>query len=64
MASYGCLHEWAGVLGNPEAASLLEEILEEEKAANAALTQLARTRSNPEALGEAAGSGRGRTSVV
>src|SRR5580692_1267309 len=29
-ASYGCLHEWAGVLGNEKAASILEEILEEE----------------------------------
>lgn len=52
MASYGCLHEWAGVLGNQEAADLLEEILDEEKAANGALTDLARERSNDEALGE------------
>ena len=33
MASYGCLHEWAGLLGNEEAAELLMEILGEEKAA-------------------------------
>jgi len=46
IASYGCLHEWAGVLGNNEAASLLEEILDEEKAANESLTELARKRSN------------------
>ena len=52
MASYGCLHEWAGLLGNPEAAALLEEILEEEKAANESLTELARASSNEEALGE------------
>jgi ferritin-like metal-binding protein YciE len=51
-ASYGCLHEWAGVLGNEEAASILEEILEEEKAANETLTKLARSSSNEEALGE------------
>ena len=38
MASYGCLHEWAGLLGNQEAAGLLQEILEEEKAANESLT--------------------------
>src|ERR1700679_1658762 len=31
MASYGCLHEWAGLLGNKEAAGLLGEILGEEK---------------------------------
>lgn len=52
MATYGCLHEWAGVLGNQEAADLLEGILDEEKAANRALTALARERSNEEALGE------------
>jgi ferritin-like metal-binding protein YciE len=52
MASYGCLHEWAGVLGNQEAADILEEILDEEKAANGSLTELARERSNEEALGE------------
>ena len=52
MASYGCLHEWAGLLGNNEAASLLEQILEEEKAANESLTELARASSNEEALGE------------
>ena len=52
MASYGCLHEWAGLLGNEEAAGLLEEILDEEKAANETLTELARASSNEEALGE------------
>lgn len=51
MASYGCLHEWAGLLGNEEAAGLLQEILGEEKAANEALTKLARASSNEEALG-------------
>ena len=51
-ASYGCLHEWAGLLGNEEAASILEEILEQEKAANETLTELARSGSNEEALGE------------
>ena len=50
MASYGCLHEWAGLLGNKEAAGLLQEILEQEKAANETLTGLARTGSNEEAL--------------
>lgn len=52
IASYGCLHEWAGLLGNKEAADLLEEILEDEKAANESLTELARARSNPEAMDE------------
>ncbi len=50
IASYGCLHEWAGKLDNPEAAALLLEILDEEKAANEALTELARARSNDEAI--------------
>jgi ferritin-like metal-binding protein YciE len=55
IASYGCLHEWAGRLGNKKAANLLEEILDEEKAANAALTKLALDRSNDEALDESDG---------
>src|SRR5450755_4392894 len=33
IASYGCLHEWADLLGNKEAANLIEEILDQEKAA-------------------------------
>jgi len=52
MASYGCLHAWAGLLGNKEAAGLLKKILEEEKAANATLTKLALATSNKEALCE------------
>ncbi len=51
MASYGCLHEWAGRLGNSKAAGLLEEILGQEKAANETLTGLARAGNNEEALG-------------
>src|ERR1017187_3624987 len=52
IASYGCLHEWAGLLGNEEAASLLFSILEQEKAANDKLTELARSSNNEEALCE------------
>ena len=52
MASYGCLHEWAGLLRNREAAGLLKQILEEEADANEGLTKLARASSNEEALGE------------
>src|ERR1039457_3784163 len=52
MASYGCLHEWAGLLGNEKAAGLLQEILEEEKAANEKLIELARAGNNEEALYE------------
>lgn len=46
IAAYGCLHEWSELLGNEPATALLREILEEEKTADAALTQLARARSN------------------
>jgi ferritin-like metal-binding protein YciE len=52
MASYGCLHEWAGLLGNKEAAGFLQEILDEEKAANESLTKLALAKCNQEALEE------------
>jgi ferritin-like metal-binding protein YciE len=52
IASYGALHEWAKLLGNSEAAGLLEQILGEEKAANATLTKLALDGSDKEALGE------------
>src|ERR1035437_7311564 len=54
MASYGCQHEWAKLLENAEASALLEEILAQEKAANASLNALALARSNQEALGEEA----------
>jgi ferritin-like metal-binding protein YciE len=55
MASYGCLHEWAGLLGNKTAAKLIEEILDEEKAANETLTELARGSANEEAQGDCNG---------
>ena len=51
IASYGCLHEWAQLLDNEEAADLLEEILQEEKNANETLGELA-DEKNREALGE------------
>jgi ferritin-like metal-binding protein YciE len=52
MATYGSLHEWAELLGNKKAGSLLKEILNEEKAANKRLNDLAHTKSNAEAMGE------------
>ena len=52
IASYGALHEWAELLGHSKAAGLLEEILGEEKAANATLTKLALDTSDKAALGE------------
>ncbi|ATU91709.1 ferritin-like domain-containing protein [Phyllobacterium zundukense] len=46
IARYGSLREWAKVLGNEEAHVLLSEILDQEKAANSKLTNLAVTSIN------------------
>jgi len=54
IASYGCLHEWAELLGNKVAVGLLQEILDEEKAANETLNELAHASNNQEALGGSA----------
>jgi ferritin-like metal-binding protein YciE len=50
IASYGCLHAWASLLGNPGAASVLEEVLKEEKAENDSFIELASSCCNKEAL--------------
>ena len=50
MASYGCLREWANLLGNKKAAGLIQEILNEEGATNKELTALARAGSNEDAM--------------
>jgi len=55
IASYGCLHQWALLLGKQPEADILQEILEEEKAANEALTNVANVVCNKQALGEVAG---------
>jgi len=52
IASYGCLLEWAGILGNTKAANLIREILAQEKAANETLTELGKQSANREAMGE------------
>jgi ferritin-like metal-binding protein YciE len=49
IASYGTLHAWSELLGNQEAATLLNEILAEEKQANDSLNELAMEK-NKEAL--------------
>jgi ferritin-like metal-binding protein YciE len=49
IASYGCLIEWAGKLGHEQAATLLKEISDQEKAADKKLTELARDWENEEA---------------
>lgn len=50
IASYWCLHAWASALGNTDAAGLLLEILEEEKATNSELSAVALAGSNEDAL--------------
>jgi len=40
IAAYGCLKTWAGLLGDSEAQSLLEQTLSEEKATDEKLTEL------------------------
>jgi ferritin-like metal-binding protein YciE len=49
MSRYGTLRTWAEELGLREAATLLEATLKEEKATDAALTQIAETVVNQEA---------------
>ncbi len=58
MATYGCLHEWAELLGSKKASSLLKGILNEEKGANKSLNELAHTKCNAEAMGEPVAAGR------
>ena len=59
IASYGCLRAWAIALGNDEAASLLGEILVQEKEADQKLVKLA-VEKNREALVGAEGDGSAR----
>jgi ferritin-like metal-binding protein YciE len=49
ISRYGTLKTWAGELGLEEAVQLLEETLAEEKATDAALTELAETAVNQRA---------------
>ena len=49
MAAYGTLVAWARALGHAEVATLLEQTLNEEKAADAKLTKLAEGGINQEA---------------
>jgi ferritin-like metal-binding protein YciE len=53
MAAYGTLVAWARAMGHDEAAELLEETLEEEKAADAKLSSLAEGGINEEAASAA-----------
>ncbi len=51
MAGYGCVRTFANLLGYEEAAELLQETLDEEGEADKALTELAETIINVEAVG-------------
>ena len=52
IAVYGTLRTWANLLGNKDAASIFEEILEEEKAADTKLTEIAESLVNAQAAAE------------
>ncbi|MGH9445514.1 MAG: ferritin-like domain-containing protein [Terriglobia bacterium] len=54
MAVYGSLRTWARQLGNSQAVSLLEETLNEEKAADQKLTQIAEQSVNKQAAASSA----------
>jgi ferritin-like metal-binding protein YciE len=66
MAAYGTLVAWARAMGHNQAAGLLEETLEEEKAADQKLTQLAESGINQEAadLAHPERGGNGNTAVA
>jgi ferritin-like metal-binding protein YciE len=49
ISRYGTLRTWAEALGHPDAASLLQETLDEEEATDQALTKIAKTAVNEEA---------------
>ena len=49
MAAYGTLVAWANMMGHSEAAALLQETLDEEKAADEKLTEIAESGINQEA---------------
>jgi len=53
MAAYGTLVAWARAMGHDEAADLLQETLDEEKAADEKLTSIAESGINEEAANEA-----------
>ncbi len=59
MAAYGTLVAWAKALGHEEAAGLLEEILDEEKAADEKLSELAEGGINQAAAQGASGEDEG-----
>ena len=53
IGAYGTCAEWARLMGHTEVVALLEQTLEEEKAADKKLTMLAESEINPAAIAEA-----------
>jgi len=53
MAAYGTLVAWARAIGQPQAAELLDQTLEEEKAADRKLSELAESGIDQEAADSA-----------
>jgi ferritin-like metal-binding protein YciE len=49
ISRYGTLRTWAEELGHTDAASLLQETLDEEEATDQALTEIAKAAVNQEA---------------
>jgi ferritin-like metal-binding protein YciE len=49
MARYGALMSWARTLGHHDAATLLQQTLDEEKKADSLLTELAEHETHPKA---------------
>jgi ferritin-like metal-binding protein YciE len=52
IGAYGTCIEWARLMGHHQAVSLLEQTLEEEKAADKKLTMLAESEINPAAMAQ------------
>ena len=59
IAGYGTVRTWAQMLGNTEAAALLEETLREEEAADKRLTQISKSMLKSAPVGRSAGHGGG-----
>ena len=64
IAGYGCVKTYATLLGEDQAASLLEQTLQEEKDTDQKLTQLAENINVEAAGGEEVLAGRGKSKVA
>ena len=60
LSAYSCLRDWAGLLDNKEAANILDEIHEEERAAKKSITKLAVDKCYKDALRGSSAKGQGK----